>query len=70
MFFEKNRGERKDKEDIKLIDMVCSGDGENWKAAYIRKKRRAIAGVQGWIIRLSHLTGTYELLRNIYKKLK
>ncbi len=68
--FKKNRGERKDLEDIKLIDMIRRGDGENWKAAYIRKKRRAIAGIQGGIIRFSHMTGTYELLRNIYKKLK
>lgn len=68
--FKKNRGERKDQEDIKLIDMVRRGDGDNWKVAYIRKKRRVIAGIQGAIIRLSHITGTYELMRNIYKKLK
>lgn len=68
--FKKNRGEGKDADDIKLIEMVLSSNGKSWKAEYFRKKRRLIANVQGAIIRAAHKTGTYELLRGIYKNIK
>lgn len=67
--FKERRAESKDFDDIKLIDMVLSGDKENWKVIYLRKKRRIIATVQGHIIRFAHKTGTYEALRQLYKKI-
>ena len=68
--FKENRKEGKDVDDIKLMDLVMKGGGKNWKAGYLRRKRRLIATIQGWIIRLAHKTGTYELLRQTYKNIK
>lgn len=68
--FKENRKEGKDVDDIKLMDLVMKGGGKNWKAEYLRRKRRLIATIQGWIIRLAHKTGTYELLRQTYKNIK
>lgn len=68
--FKLNRNEGKDADDIKLIDIVLKDNGKSWKAEYLRKKRRVIAKVQGEIIRIAHKTGTYELLRQTYKKLR
>ena len=65
--FKINRDEKKDRDDIKLIDFVLKNTGKSWKAEYLRKKRRIIAKIQGEIIRLAHKTGTYELLRQTYK---
>lgn len=67
--FKEKRGEGKDFDDIKLIDLVLSGDKDNWRVVFLRKKRRIIATVQGHIIRLAHKTGTYEAMRQIYKKI-
>ena len=68
--FKHNRNEGKDADDIKLISLVESSNKNNIKAEFIRKKRRIIAKIQGFIIRIAHKTGTYELLRKIYRKFK
>lgn len=67
--FKNHRGESKDIDDIKLIDIILSDEKEKWKVVYLRKKRRFIANIQGSIIRMSHKTGTYEILRKFYKKI-
>lgn len=67
--FKKNRDERKDKDDLILIDKVLSKNlQKDNMIRFLRWKRRIIAKVQGVIIVWSHRTGTYELLRGIYKK--
>lgn len=68
--FKENRGEGKDHDDIQLIDLVLKKGGNSWKAIFLRKKRRFIAKIQGFIIRVAHKTGTYEMLRSVYKKIK
>ncbi len=68
--FKVNRNEGKDVDDIKLIEFVLKDNGKNWKAEYLRRKRRMIATIQGEIIRIAHKTGTYELLRQTYKNLR
>lgn len=68
--FKERRGESKDHDDIKLIELVQKKSGNSWKAKMLRKKRRFIAKIQGQIIRMAHQTGTYELLRSLYKKIK
>ena len=67
--FKNHRGESKDLDDIKLITMILNSNGKSWKAEYLRKKRRLIATIQGHIIRIAHKTGTYEMLRQLYKKI-
>ncbi len=67
--FKKNRNESKDRDDIKLIDYVLRNSGKSWKAICLRKKRRLIAKIQGVIIRYAHKTGTYEILRQTYKRI-
>lgn len=69
-YFKLKRNEGKDSDDIKLIDYVLKENGKSWKVEYLRKKRRFIAKVQGEIIRIAHKTGSYELLRRTYKKIK
>lgn len=49
--------------------MILNSNGKNWKAEYLREKRRLIATIQGYIIRIAHKTGTYEMLRQLYKKI-
>lgn len=66
--FKIKRNESKDHDDIKLIDLVLKDSGNNWKAIFLRKKRRIIAKIQGSVIRIAHKTGTYELLRQMYRK--
>ena len=68
--FKKNRNESKDNDDIKLIDFVLLNKSETWNARFIRIRRRAIANIQGIIIRMAHSTGTYEMLRKFYKTIK
>lgn len=68
--FKKNRNEGKDIDDIKLIDLVQEDKGKDFRAALLRKKRRIIASIQGFIIKLAHKLGIYEFLRKIYKKIK
>ncbi len=69
-YFKERRREGKDHDDIKLIELVHKKSGNSWKAKLLRKKRRFIAKVQGQIIRVAHKTGTYEMLRSLYKKIK
>lgn len=67
--FKKNRNEGKDKDDLILIEKVLSHNPQKSKLIkFLRWKRRIIAKAQGIIIIWSHKTGTYELLRGIYKK--
>ena len=68
--FKTMRGESKDLDDIKLIELVLEGKNYNRKAEFLRKKRRVIAKAQGVIIRLSHKIGLYEEIRGLYKKIK
>lgn len=67
--FKINRNESKDLDDIKLIDLIFKDNGKIWKVELIRRKRRIIAKLQGSIIRIAHKTGTYELLRQTYRKI-
>lgn len=66
--FKENRGEKKDIEDLNLIRNVLSGNEIGLKVKMIRVRRRMIANIEGFIIRIAHATGTYEVLRTIYKK--
>ena len=69
--FKQNRGEGKDKDDVVLIDTMLKNDGkEDLKVKLLQKKRRLVAGAQGIILKAAHKTGTYDLLRAVYKKLK
>lgn len=72
--FKKNRLEGKDKVDIKLMEnKFREEDGGKSKAKEIikdilRRYRTIITRIQIWIIKFSHRTGTYVLLRDIYHK--
>ena len=72
--FKKNRGEIKDMNDLCLIDAFLEHNKSNrrqrLKRAFIRMKRRVVTNVQGLIIRLTHKTGTYDLARNLYHRIK
>lgn len=65
--FKKRRNESKDRDDINLITLV--GSKKNTEINFIRIKRRIVAKIQGLIIKIAHLTGTYETLRKFYKKI-
>lgn len=69
--FKENRNEAKDQDDLKLIDLVLSEQNQtNYKVKLLQWKRRTIAHVQGSILRAAHRTGTYEMLRSVYQKLR
>lgn len=69
--FKENRGEGKDRDDLKLIDLVLSSAGqEDPEIKRIQTRRRRIARIQGVILKTAHKTGTYDLLRNIYHLVK
>lgn len=72
--FKKNRGETKDIDDLRLINAFLernkNSKRQKMKVSFIRKKRRIVAMVQGQIIRLTHKTGTYDLARNLYHRIK
>lgn len=74
--FKKRRDSSKDKGDIELYNIWLKGKNNdrssllNVKRWFLRKKRKIIAQIQGVIIKLAHLTGTYNVLRKIYKLLK
>lgn len=69
--FKENRGEGKDRDDLVLIREMLENDGrESLKVRLLQKKRRAVAAAQGVILKAAHRTGTYDLLRAVYKKLK
>ena len=60
--------------DLCLIDAFLEHNKSNrrqrLKRAFIRMKRRVVTNVQGLIIRLTHKTGTYDLARNLYHRIK
>lgn len=69
--FKKNRNESKDEDDVRLIQLIVSNSNKtNYKVKMIQTKRRVIAKTQGVILKVAHKTGTYDLLRTIYKKMK
>lgn len=68
--FKINRNENKDKEDVKMIDMILSNQKDNLTIKLLRAKRRCIAKIQGIVLKLAHNTGTYDILRTIYKLVK
>ncbi|MBQ1467084.1 MAG: hypothetical protein IIZ27_01270 [Solobacterium sp.] len=69
--FKKNRDEGKDRDDLKLIDLVLSSNGlEDPQIKKIQARRRRIAKIQGVILKTAHKTGTYDLLRKIYHVVK
>ena len=69
--FKENRNEGKDKDDLKLIEMIlANSDKKNIKVTLLQTKRRVIAKAQGVILKIAHKTGTYDLLRSIYKRIK
>lgn len=69
--FKENRNEGKDKDDLKLIEMVLANkDKKSFKVTLLQAKRRIIAKTQGIILKVAHKTGTYDLLRSIYKRIK
>ena len=69
--FKEARKESKDRDDLKLIDLVLSEKNQtNYKVKLLQWKRRTAAKVQGAILRAAHKTGTYDALRSLYKKLK
>ena len=69
--FKQNRNEAKDRDDLKLIDLVLSEKNQtNYKVKLLQWKRRTAARMQGVILRAAHKTGTYDFLRSVYKKLK
>ena len=69
--FKKNRNEGKDRDDLQLIEYVLNnGDREDIRVRFLQYKRRAVAKIQGAILRIAHKTGTYDLLRKIYKTLR
>ena len=72
--FKKNRGEAKDIDDLRLIDAFLNQNKnrrkEKIKIIFVRYKRRIITNAQGLVIRFTHKTGTYDLVRNLYHKVK
>lgn len=72
--FKKKRGEAKDIDDLRLLNAFLEKDrnsrGQKIKIVFIRKKRRIVTAVQGIIIRFTHKTGTYNLARNLYHRVK
>lgn len=69
--FKANRNEGKDRDDLQLIDLVLSsGDKKNYKAVFLRWRRRTVARMQGGILRFAHKTGTYDAMRKVYRTLK
>lgn len=68
--FKKNRNEGKDRDDIDLIELFEAGKMKSKKMKYLQRKRRIVGTIQGKIIRLLHLTGTFTLVRTIYRRIK
>jgi len=69
--FKKNRNEGKDRDDLALIDAMMKNAGKpDLKVKLLQTKRRAVAKVQGIILKTAHRTGTYDLLRKVYKTIK
>lgn len=69
--FKANRKEGKDLDDLKLIDLVLSNqDKDSLQVKLLRWKRRTNAKIQGAILRFAHKTGTYDLMRKVYRKMK
>lgn len=69
--FKRNRNEGKDQDDIQLVNEILnSNKNVKLKVALLRKKRRMITRIQGVIIKIAHVTKTYDLLREIYHKLR
>lgn len=71
-YFKEHRRERKDLDDIKLIDGMRKriqgnySKQELWIRNSIVLKRRIIGKLQGIIIQLTHVTGTYHLAKRLY----
>lgn len=76
MNFKQRRNSSKDNDDLKLYQIYKNKKAANSNKKFditswvLKKKRRIIASLQGNIIKLSHKTGTYNLLRKIYKLVK
>lgn len=68
--FKKNRNEGKDSDDIRLIELFEAGKMETKKTKYLQIKRRIVGRIQGRIIRVLHLTGTFTAVRYIYRRIK
>ena len=69
--FKKNRNEGKDRDDVQLIDAMIKNAGKpDLKVRLLQTKRRVVAKTQGVILKAAHATGTYDLLRTVYRKLK
>lgn len=69
--FKEKRNEPKDRDDLFLIEEILSRCKKNgYGIRFVRWKRRIIAKFQGYIIKASHKTGTYEILRGINQRLR
>lgn len=68
--FKKARNEKKDREDVELINAYLEGRKENkvaeWKREYILKKRLLMAKIQGSLLIIAHRTNTYDVLKKLY----
>ncbi|MCR5449554.1 MAG: hypothetical protein K6F23_09160 [Solobacterium sp.] len=69
--FKKKRNEGKDRDDLALIEALAKNAGRpDLKVKLLQTKRRAVANIQGVILRAAHKTGTYDILRKVYRTLK
>lgn len=71
MEFKECRNEGKDADDLRLLKALQKNAGrEDWHIRALQRKRKIIATLQGAILKTAHRTGTYDMLRTVYKRLK